>query len=389
MTSVVLFTGKGGVGKTTVAAATAVRCAELGQRTLVLSTDAAHSLADSLDTGLGASPTEVRPGLWGQELDAQDRLEESWGDIKHWLVDLLDWAGVDAVEAEELAVLPGLEELFALTDIHDAVAAGEWDTVVVDCAPTAETLRLLSLPDVLSVWMDRAFPVSRGLTRALAPVLRTVSTVPVAGEEVFTATERFYARLAGVKELLADAATTRVRLVVNPERMVVAEARRTATYLALFGYGVDAVIANRLFPPELDDPWFEGWKAVQARHLRTIEEGFAPLPVLRAELAPREVVGIADLAVFGASLYGELDPAARRHEGRPLRVERVEGGYELTMELPFTDRDDLELGRRADELLLRVGPYRRALLLPDSLRRRTVSAASLREGNLCVHFRDP
>jgi arsenite-transporting ATPase len=389
MTSVVLFTGKGGVGKTTVAAATAVRCAELGQRTLVLSTDAAHSLADSLDVGLGATPTEVRPGLWGQELDAQERLEESWGDIKHWLVDLLDWAGVDAVEAEELAVLPGLEELFALTDIHDAVAAGEWETVVVDCAPTAETLRLLSLPDVLAVWMDRAFPVSRGLTRALAPVLRTVSSVPVAGEEVFTATERFYARLAGVKELLSDADTTRVRLVVNPERMVVAEARRTATYLALFGYGVDAVIANRLFPPDLDDPWFDGWKAVQARHLHTIEEGFAPLPVLRAELAPREVIGGDDLSTFGAALYGELDPAARRHEGRPLRVERVADGYELTMELPFTDRDDLELGRRGDELLLRVGPYRRALLLPDSLRRRSVAAASLREGSLCVHFLDP
>lgn len=387
-TRVLLFTGKGGVGKTTVAAATALRCASLGQRTLVLSTDPAHSLADSLDVSLGTAATPVTDRLWGQQLDAQDRLEESWAELKQWFVEVLDWAGVDAVEAEELAVLPGLDELFALTDIKQAAESGEWDTVVVDCAPTAETLRLLSLPDVLSVWMDRAFPVSRRLTSVIGPVVRSFSSVPVASDDVFSATERFYDRLAGVKDLLADTDTTRVRLVVNPERMVVAEARRTATYLALFGYGVDAVIANRLLPDDIADPWFSEWREVHARHLRDIEEGFAPLPILRAELASTEVVGTAALTAFGAALYGDTDPAERLHTGRPLRVERVDGGYDLTMELPFTESADLELGRRRDELLLRVGPYRRAVLLPDSLRRRTVTSAALRDGGLCVHFAD-
>jgi arsenite/tail-anchored protein-transporting ATPase len=286
-------------------------------------------------------------------------------------------------------MFPGLDELFALSDINERAADEQWDVVVVDCAPTAETLRLLSLPDVLSWWMNRVFPVSRRVTRLIGPVVRSVTALPVAGDEVFSASERFYARLAGVKELLADAERTRVRLVVNPEKMVIAEARRTATYLSLFGYGVDAVVANRLLPDTVVDPWFDEWKSVQGHHLRTIEEGFAPLPVLKVQLAPTEVVGLEALRRLGESLYGEDDPARARHASSPLRIDRVDGGYELVLELPFADRDDLDLGRRGDELLLRVGSHRRNLLLPDSLRRREVVAAALRDGRLVVRFVDP
>lgn len=383
---ILLFTGKGGVGKTSAAAATALRCADAGARTLVLSTDPAHSLADSFDVALGSTPTRITATLSGQQLDAQERMEEHWGEIQSYLVEVLNWAGAEGIEAEELSVPPGLDELFSLSDLKTHAESGEWDVLVVDCAPTAETIRLLSLPDILEWYMERVFPMGRRLNRLVGPVLARMTSMPVAGDEVFGATRRFYDRLEGVKKVLADPAVTSVRLVVNPERMVVAEARRTYTYLSLFGYHVDAVIANRLLPDDLEDPFFTGWKALQQEHLATIEAGFAPLPILRAELAPEELVGIERLRGFGEALYRDLDPTGVLHAGEPMRVETTDEGYVLVQELPFADRDDLELGRRGEELLVRVGPYRRAVMLPDSLRRRPVVDASLRDGVLRVAF---
>ncbi|MEZ5180394.1 MAG: ArsA family ATPase [Acidimicrobiales bacterium] len=383
---ILLFTGKGGVGKTTTAAATALACADAGLRTVIVSTDPAHSLADAFDVELGDLAVEVVPGLWGQQLDAQARMEDTWGEIRAWLLEVFQWAGVAAIEAEELAVVPGLDEIFALADIKAYADSGRWDVVVVDCAPTAETLRLLSLPEVLRWYMDRVFPMSRKVNKVVSPLLGRVAGLPVPGDDVFGSASRFYDRLDGVRELLTDTARTSVRLVVNPERLVVAEARRTHTYLSLFGYRVDAVVANRLLPEAIEDPWFAEWKARHAEHLATIEEGFAPLPILRAELAPGELVGVDALRGFGARLYADIDPAAVLHPGEPLSVQRRGSTLELTVELPFADRDDLELGRRDDELLIRVGSHRRALLLPDSLRRRPVGAASLRDGVLRVAF---
>ena len=386
---ILLFTGKGGVGKTSVAAATALRCAEAGARTLVLSTDPAHSLGDSFDTPLASEPTRITGSLFGQQLDAQERMEESWGEIKDYLVEVFNWAGADAIEAEELAVIPGLDEIFSLSDIKTYAASGDWDVVVVDCAPTAETIRLLSLPDILSWYMERVFPMGRRLNRVIGPVLGRMTSMPMAGDDVFGAGRRFYERLDGVKELLADPSITSVRLVVNPEKMVIAEARRTYTYLSLFGYRVDAVIANRLLPAGIDEPWFDQWKVSQAGHLASIEEGFAPLPILRVELAREELVGLERLRTFGEELYGDVDPTTVLHGGQPLRIDQVGDGYELVLELPFADHDDLDLGRRGDELLVRIGPYRRAVMLPDSLRRRAIDGATLREGALRITFGAP
>jgi arsenite-transporting ATPase len=383
---VLLFTGKGGVGKTTTAAATALQCADAGLRTIVLSTDPAHSLADAFDVDLGDLAVEVVPNLWGQQIDTQARMEDAWVDIQSWLFDVFEWAGVRAIEAEELTVVPGLDEIFSLSDIKTYADDGEWDVVVVDCAPTAETLRLLSLPEVLRWYMDRVFPTTRKVNKVISPLLGRVTGIPTPGDDVFGTASRFYDRLDGVRELLCDTARTSVRLVVNPERLVVAEARRTHTYLSLFGYQVDAVVANRLLPEAVTDPWFAEWKARHAEHLEAIEDGFAPLPILRAELAGDEVVGVEALRRFGAALYDDIDPAGRLTEGEPMQVERTASGYELTIDLPFADRDDLDLGRRDDELLIRVGSHRRALLLPDSLKRRPVGAASLRNGRLRVTF---
>lgn len=383
---ILLFTGKGGVGKTTVAAATAIRCADAGARTLVLSTDPAHSLADSFDHPLQTEPTRITGTLFGQQLDAQERMEESWGEIQLYLAELFDWAGVDAVEAEELSVLPGLDEIFALTDIKQFADSGDWDVLIVDCAPTAETIRLLSLPDILAWYMERIFPATRRMNKLMKPVLSRVTKIPMAGDNVYSATSRFYDRLDGVKELLADSTRSSVRLVVNPEQMVIAEARRTYTYLSLFGYRVDAVVANRLLPDAVSDPWFDRWKALHTKHLTAIEEGFAPLPILRAELAQTELVGVESLRAFADVLYRDRDPAAILHADDPLEITKRGNRYVLTLSLPFADRDELEVGRHGDELLVRVGPYRRAIFLPDSLRRRGVSSASLRDGRLTVTF---
>ncbi|HEX6310397.1 MAG TPA: ArsA family ATPase [Acidimicrobiia bacterium] len=388
---ILLFTGKGGVGKTTVAAATALRAAESGLRTLVCSTDPAHSLADAYDVTLGDGVAPIGAfasggSLAGQELDARARLEEAWGSVREYLTAVLDWAGAGAVEAEELAVVPGLDEVFALADLREHASSGEYDLVVVDCAPTAETLRLLSLPDVLGWYMDRVFPAQRAATRTVRPLLSRMISLPVAGEDVFAAVRRFYDRLDGVRDLLTDGSVTSARLVVNPERMVVAEARRTFTYLSLFGYHVDAVVANRLLPEAVADPWFEAWKGTQRDHLASITTAFAGVPVLTAELAADELVGRERLSRFGAALYGERSPAERFSTTEPLRVDADGDTLVLSVYLPNTSKGDVELARVNGELLLTVGPHRRAVVLPDSLRRREVTAARLAGDRLEVEF---
>jgi arsenite-transporting ATPase len=383
---VLLFTGKGGVGKTSVAAATALRCADRGLRTLVLSTDSAHSLSDAFDIELDGRPRQVCDDLWGQQLDATERLEEAWGDIQDYLRELFGWAGVETVEAEELSILPGLEEIFALTDIKGHADSGQWDVVVVDCAPTAETIRLLSLPDILAWYMERIFPVERRVVQTVRPLLRHLTSMPVAGDQVFDAARRVYDGLEGVRDLLTDGERSTIRLVVNPERVVIAEARRTATYLSLFGYRVDAVVANRLLPDAITDPWFKSWKEAHAEHLATIEAGFAPLPVLRAELATDELVGLERLRDFAEAVYRDLDPTAILHRGQPLKVEARHDLLVLRLELPFAERDQLDVGRRDGELLVRVGPHRRAIMLPDSLRRRQVVGAEMVSSWLEVSF---
>ncbi len=387
-TRILLFTGKGGVGKTTVSAATALRCADAGLRTLALSTDPAHSLGDAFDVALGPLVAPVVDGLWAQQLDAQDRMEDAWAEIQRYLLEVFRWAGVEGLEAEELSVVPGLDEVFALSDIKQHATTGDWDVVVVDCAPTAETIRLLSLPDVLGRYMERVFPMGRRVSKLVSPLMARVTNLPVAGDDVFAATERFYDRLAGVRELLTDGRRTSVRLVVNPERMVIAEARRTHTYLSLFGYHVDAVVANRLLPDDVTDPWFARWKAAHAEHLVAIDTGFAPVPVLRVPLQPTEQVGLAALRSFADALYADEDPTARFGSREPMRVRRRGATMTLEIELPFTDHDELDVGRVGDELLVRVGPYRRAVVLPDALRRRAVSGARLRDGRLTVTFAD-
>ncbi|CAB4893434.1 unannotated protein [freshwater metagenome] len=383
---VLLFTGKGGVGKTTTAAATALRIAEQGQRVIVTSADPAHSLSDSMGLELGTEPTEVAPRCWAQQLDARERLEENWGEIRGWMIEMLDWAGVEAIEAEELSMIPGLDELFALTEVESLCKSGRFDVVVVDCAPTAETIRLLSLPDILSWYMDRLYPASRRVNRMVGPLISRLTSLPVADDAVFSAGQRLYASLESVRRILADPKITSARLVMNPEAMVIAEARRTYTYLSLFGYHVDAVIVNRVLPELARDPWFESWREQQQAHLETIEHSFGALAVFQAAHVGGEVVGMDALNCFAQGLWGEADPSARLVTGRPLRVERDGDAYVLSLELPFADSEDLDLTRSGDELFISIGPHRRNLTLPDSLSRREITSAALQNGCLSMRF---
>jgi arsenite-transporting ATPase len=383
---VLLFTGKGGVGKTTTAAATALRIAEQGQRVIVTSADPAHSLSDSMGLELGTEPIQIAPRCWAQQLDARERLEENWGEIRVWMMEMLDWAGVEGIEAEELSVIPGLDELFALTEVESLCESGLFGVVVVDCAPTAETIRLLSLPDILSWYMERLYPASRRVNRLVSPLLSRLTSLPVADDAVFSAGQRLYDSLDSVRRILADPKITSARLVMNPEAMVIAEARRTYTYLSLFGYQVDAVIVNRMLPELALDPWFEKWREQQQIHLQTIERSFGALPVFRAEHVGGEVVGLEALAGFADGLWGQADPSARLVAGRPLRVDRQGDDYLLSLELPFADSADLDLTRAGDELFISIGPHRRNLTLPDSLSRREISSAALQDGCLAIKF---
>jgi len=386
---VLVHTGKGGVGKTTVAAATASRLARDGHRTLVMSTDVAHSLGDVLDHPLGDRPTSILPGLDAEQLQTTQRLRAGWQEIGDYLQALLAWGGADALEAAELAVLPGLDELFALLDLDAHARSGRYDVIVVDCAPTAETLRLLSLPEVLGWYIERLLPVQRHVTRALRPTLGRVTSMPMPRDGVFRAVGTLYDRLQAARGLLLDAARTSVRLVVTPDRVVLAEARRMLTSLALFGHAVDAVLVNRVVPADVTDPFLVGWRARQDRVAAELAATVGEIPLLRVGLTAREPVGATALTDLAEALYGSVDPSAVLHAGPRVEVVDTDGALELRMPLPDSAAHDVELLQRGDELYVSVGGYTRNLVLPAVLRARPVTSASVSDGWLAIGFDRP
>ncbi len=383
---VLLITGKGGVGKTTVSAATAVHAADRGYRTLVMSTDPAHSLGDAFQLDFGDHPTAIQDRLAAQQINSQQRIEESWGEVRDALTEFFDWSGLKGIEAEELTVFPGMDEIFSLVTVRDHVRSGEYDLIVVDCAPTAETLRLLSLPDVLAWYMEKMFPIGRRVAKVVRPVITKVTSMPVADDKVFEAVSRFYDRLDGIREILSDPDITSARLVMNPEKMVIAEARRTYTYLGLFGYMVDAAIVNRVLPAAVDDSYFARWREIQKGHLAAVEEGFADVAIQHLRLFDEEMVGIERLRQVGLELFGDSDPTDRLSDGRPFRVEDVGDDVVMIVAVPLAERGDVDLMRHGNELVITVGPYRRSIILPDSLSRRHVRRAQLVEGELRITF---
>jgi arsenite-transporting ATPase len=382
----ILYTGKGGVGKTSVAAATARRCAAAGLRTVVLSTDPAHSLSDSLETQLGPEPVAAGDLLWGQEVSAQDEMERNWGSVQDWLGDLLIARGVDRISAEELTVPPGMDELFSLLAIKRHHDSGDYDAVIVDCAPTGETLRLLSFPDVARWWLDKVFPQQGRILDAARPFARAVLDVSLPGTEVFDDVQRLVRNLIAMNEILRDNERVSVRLVMTPDRMVVDEARRTFTYLNLYGYLTDAVVVNRVFGAEVGD-YFGAWRARQQEQLTAVRDAFSPVPVLQAPYFEEEVVGGAMLDRLGDALFGAGAAAhALHHRSVSERLELRADGATLRLELPFARRGDISLKRLGAELIVRVDGQKRTMLLPPALDELEAVGAAFEDGALVVTF---
>jgi arsenite-transporting ATPase len=385
---IIVYTGKGGVGKTSVAAATALLCAQGGKRTLVISTDIAHSLADSFDVALGSEPTPIAENLWGQESDVYYNVRRYWGTIQRYVQSVFKWRGLDDVLAEELTVLPGMDELASLLWIAEHHDSRKYDVIVVDAAPTGETVRLLSLPEAGRWWLERIFPIQRRAMQIAGPVLRRVMGVPVPDDAVFAAGEELFHRLDHMQQLLADDSKSSVRLVLNLEKMVIKEAQRSFTYFHLFGYPTDLVVCNRVLPPGTG-AYFEAWQEAQRRYQPLVEESFAPVPVRSVPFFDREVVGLEMLGRLGRSLFAGEDPAQFFYRGRPYRVRRENGGFVLTLDLPFTSKEDVKLNRHGDELVLQVGAWRRNLVLPRALVAAPARGAKLDGNTLRVDFAAP
>ncbi len=381
----ILYTGKGGVGKTSVAAATARRCAAAGLRTVVLSTDPAHSLSDSLDAELGPDPTPVCDLLWGQEVQAERELEANWGAVQRWLGALLADRGVMDIAAEELTVPPGMDELFSLLQIKTHHRSGEFDAVIVDCAPTGETLRLLGFPDIAHWWLEKVFPWERRLVSAAKPIARMID-VEIPGEEVLGEVQALVRQMIDMNEILRDREHASIRLVMTPDRMVVKEAQRTFTYLSLYGYLTDAVVVNRVFPDEVAGGYFGEWRERQREQLSEVRAGFAPLPVLTARYFDEEVIGTAMLDRLGTELFDDLDPAAVMHAGLAHEVESSNGSAVMRIQVPFGERGEIGLKKVGPELIVSVGPRKRTIILPAALARRSPTGARLADGSLEITF---
>jgi arsenite-transporting ATPase len=390
---IVLFTGKGGVGKTTTASATALRLADRGMKTLLLSTDIAHSLGDALGVSLASEPTEVAPSLWAVQIDTQLRFEAAWRDVQRFLIDMLARSGVDPITADELTVLPGVDEVLALLAVRELAMAGDWDALVVDCAPTAETLRLLALPEALSWYLQKVFPAHRRLAKGMRPIAAMLGRGEVIPpDNIFDALLRLNDELAAVRQLLGDPTITSVRLVLTPESVVAAEARRTFTALSLYGYSVDLVVANRVFPAG-DDEWRQGWARAQQEQLAGIRESFAGLPVRELPYRAAEPVGTHALREVADALYGALpglDPAPVGSPRELLRIDSDGAEFVLQMALPLAARSSVDAARAGDDLVVTVAGHRRVLTLPSVLRRCDVVGGEFDGGELRVRFRpDP
>ena len=384
----ILYTGKGGVGKTSLAAATARRVAASGVDTVIMSTDPAHSLADSLQLPVGGEPTQVGERLWAQQVAAQDEMERNWAAVQDWLGELLLERGVDRISAEELTVPPGLDELFSLLQIKRHHADGRFGCVIVDCAPTGETLRLLSFPDVARWWLQKVFPQSPQLMAAVRPLARAMLDVSLPGDAVLDDVQRLVRNLIAMNEILRDTDSVSVRLVMTPDRMVVDEARRTFTYLNLYGYLTDAVIVNRLFPEEVG-PYFGAWRERQLEALEEVQSAFAPVPVLRAPYFGEEVVGGAMLDRLGGHVFADRDPGAVLHQH--LTQELIVGAdaAELRLDLPFAEKGEISLKKIGLELVVRVDGHKRTLMLPPALGEYRPTGASFDDGALRVTFDGP
>jgi len=370
---IILFAGKGGVGKTSVAAATGIKAAETGHRTIVMSLDVAHSLSDIfdlekdlLDQNKG-KPIKINKHLWIQELDVQEEIEKNWGDIHKYISTLFNTTGLDEILAEELAILPGMEEVSLLLYINRYVRENRFDVIILDCAPTGEALRFISIPTTLEWYINKVFKLERALAKYLGPVAKKLYNVPIPGDDYFAAIAQLFERLRGVDQVLVDPETTTVRLVTNPEKIVLKETQRAFMYFCLYKMNIDGIIMNRILPEHVKDTYFKDWRENQVQYLKMAHEYFSPVPILPVNLFKREVLGYDDLKKFAEQVYGQRNPLEIFFQGEPYKLTKKNGEYLINMKLPFILKDDVELNKLSDELIIRIGSFKKNLLLPRAV----------------------
>jgi arsenite-transporting ATPase len=367
---IIFFAGKGGVGKTSVAAATGIKAAELGHRTVVMSLDVAHSLADIFDLEKGlldqnkGQPVEINKNLWIQELDIQEEIQRYWGDIHRYLSSLLNTTGLDEVLAEELAILPGMEEVSLLLYINKYVRDNEFDVILLDCAPTGESLRFISIPTTLDWYMKKIFKLERTVIKYVRPVAKRMYDVPLPDDNYFQAIEDLFEKLKGVDQILVDPKVTTVRLVTNPEKVVLKETQRAFMYFCLYKMNIDAIIMNRMLPETITDDYFKGWIKGQQFHFDEAKDIFAPVPIFPVNLFTGEIIGYAKLKELSAQIYDDKNPLERFFKEEPYRLIKKDGSYRLKLKLPFILKKDVELNKLYEELIIRIGGFKRHILLP-------------------------
>jgi arsenite-transporting ATPase len=392
---ILLFSGKGGVGKTSLAAATGLQLSRLGRRTLVMSVDPAHSLADSFDLettlfdGQTGDPYRIDDNLAIHEVNIQKEIKRHWREISSYVISVLRTTGIGEVEAEELAILPGMEELSAMMYVNQFRREQRYDVIVLDCAPTAESMRFVSMPATLEWYMKHIFPMQRGILRAVRPIANRVSPVELPPDNYFANVQDLFGKLEGTGDLLEDPRVTSVRLVTNPERMVVRETQRAFVYFSLHGLTVDGVIVNRVLPDAVTDAWFQEWRASQARMLEEIETYFAPVPVRRVPLFTHEVLGRERLEELARALYAEgEDPAAVTRTEAPYTFSKRDGHYEVRLQLPFAAKGEVGLFKKGDELVVEIGTLRRHIGLPTSMAALSPGRARLENRILTVEMKE-
>jgi arsenite/tail-anchored protein-transporting ATPase len=390
---IILYSGKGGVGKTSISAASGLELARRGYKTLVMSVDPAHSLSDAFDLEKdlmdrqAGRPVNVAKNLWIQEVDVLEEISRHWHSVYAYVAALLNVSGLEQTLAEELAIFPGMEEVSSLLYVNQYVREKQFDVVLLDCAPTGESLRFVSIPTTLEWYMSKIFKLERRVASVVRPMVHTFAGVPLPEEQYFKNLEELHRKLSGIDKLMADPKVTTVRLVTNPEKVVLKETQRAFTYFCLYGLTVDAVIINRILPADVSDQFFAAWKTTQERWIRTVEEFFNPVPVWRVPMFQDEVLGVERLKRLGRALYGSRDPALRYFDQAPYSFRKVNGDYHLHLRLPFVSAEHVDLYKKLDELVIRVGGYKRHIALPQRVAHCEPESARVREGELIVVMR--